>query len=67
MTQLETLQTDLGIHRQSLQGLEDGTGAYFFRRAGFSTAPLIDTYRRIIASIEAEIAQLTNKRRKKSL
>ena len=61
------LQTDLEIHKKSLQEIEDGTGAYFVRRAGYSVAPLIDSYRRIIASIEEEIATLSSRRRKKSL
>jgi hypothetical protein len=67
MTAIEMLQTDLEIHKKSLQEIEDGTGAYFVRRAGYSTAPLIDSYRRIIASIEEEIATLSSRRRKKSL
>ena len=67
MTELEILQTDLEIHLKSLKDLEDDTGAYFFRREGFSVTPLMATYRHIIASIQTEIAQLTKKSRKKSL
>jgi hypothetical protein len=65
MTHLETLQTDLEIHRQSLAGLEDGTGGFFIKRAGYSVASVIHSYKRIIQSLEEEILALQSKSRRK--
>lgn len=56
MTLLQTLQTDLKIHNDSLKSLEEGKGGFFIRREGLSIVPLMHSYRKIIASIEAEIA-----------
>jgi len=61
MTALQTLHTDLKIHSDSLKSLEDGTGGFFIRREGISIVPLMASYRKIIASIEAEIALITRR------
>lgn len=61
MTLLQTLQTDLKIHNDSLKSLEEGTGGFFIRREGLSITALIHSYRKIISSIEAEIAVIEHR------
>jgi hypothetical protein len=66
MTDLDFLKTDLEIHLRSREDILAGGGAYFVRREGYSVIPLIDSYNRIIESLESEIKALEVKPRKKT-
>jgi hypothetical protein len=66
MTDLEFLKFDLEYHLKSREEILAGGGAYFVRREGYSVIPLIDSYNRIIESLESEIKALEAKPRKKT-
>lgn len=65
MTHLETLKTDLEIHRKSREALLDGSGGFFIKRAGYNVGAVIHSYNGIIQSLEEEIASIEAKKRKK--
>jgi hypothetical protein len=62
MTKLEMLQTDLEFHVKRRAQLAAGEGTKFIKRAGYSVEDVIDSYNRIIASIEADIVEIETKK-----
>jgi hypothetical protein len=64
MTELDYLEADLETHLASRELLLNG-GGYFFKREGYSVAPLLASYDKIIKSIQDEITTIKGKSRKR--
>lgn len=61
INQLDVLKNDLADHKARRAQLADNKGGYFIKREGYPVAGVIASYDKIIADLEAEIAEREGK------